>query len=199
MKIKALFWSNNHDINIHDYVTNSMDNHVLIKQTQSKDELMNYLDSDNTISIILTIVNINNISSLYQVQQVQQQYTDIPVIAIFDNGSRLALHNSAEKLISMLNNHPVMNAPKASNIFMEQNTETAFKNDVKLTRRQLDVLKLLVCGKSNKQIARDLNLSEGTVKTHCMAIFKGIGVTNRTQAALRAEVLMNNGNLAFNN
>ncbi len=58
---------------------------------------------------------------------------------------------------------------------------------LRLTPRQLDVLYLIMHGKSNKEIARILELSEGTVKIHCMAIFKQLGVTNRTQAAMRAE------------
>ncbi len=198
MKMKAIFWSNNHDLNISDYISHSMENRVLIKQTRSKEELINYLQHDNSISMVLTVVNVSDITSLYQVQQVQQQFADMPMMAVFDNGSRFTLLNSVEKLFGMLNNHPLMQKPASSHSFMEQNKDTRFKNDVKLTRRQLDVLKLIVCGKSNKQIARDLNLSEGTVKTHCMAIFKGIGVTNRTQAALRAEALMHGGNLAFN-
>lgn len=60
----------------------------------------------------------------------------------------------------------------------------------RLTPRQLDVLKLIKNGKSNKEIARSLELAEGTVKIHCMAIFRELGVTNRTQAAMRAEQLL---------
>ncbi len=59
-----------------------------------------------------------------------------------------------------------------------------------LTPRQVDVLYLLMRGKSNKEIARILDLSEGTVKIHCMAIFRELGVNNRTQAAIRAEQLL---------
>jgi DNA-binding NarL/FixJ family response regulator len=53
-----------------------------------------------------------------------------------------------------------------------------------LTRRQRDVLDLLVQGKSNKEIARALNLSQGTVKIHLAAIFRHFGVTNRAAAAV---------------
>jgi DNA-binding NarL/FixJ family response regulator len=56
-----------------------------------------------------------------------------------------------------------------------------------LTRRQRDVLALLKHGKSNKEIARSLDLAEGTVKSHCMAIFRELRVNNRTEAALRAK------------
>lgn len=51
-----------------------------------------------------------------------------------------------------------------------------------LTRRQIEVLALLVQGKPNKLICRELALAEGTVKTHAAAIFRALGVSNRTQA-----------------
>lgn len=56
-----------------------------------------------------------------------------------------------------------------------------------LTGRQREVLWLLSTGKSNKEIARALDLAEGTVKIHCMAIFQKLNVRNRTEAAMRAE------------
>lgn len=59
--------------------------------------------------------------------------------------------------------------------------------EVKLTPRQLDVLGLIRQGRSNKEIARTLSLAEGTVKIHCVAIFRELGVSNRTQAAIVAE------------
>lgn len=55
-----------------------------------------------------------------------------------------------------------------------------------LTARQIDVLELLSQGMSNKVIARDLDLSEKTVKTHVTAVFRALGVVNRTQAAIEA-------------
>jgi DNA-binding NarL/FixJ family response regulator len=51
-----------------------------------------------------------------------------------------------------------------------------------LTSRQADVLKLLVQGKPNKLICRDLRLSEGTVKVHVSAILRALNVHTRTQA-----------------
>ena len=56
--------------------------------------------------------------------------------------------------------------------------------DIGLTARQADVLALLVQGKSNKLICRDLGLAEGTVKIHVTAILKALNVSNRTQAVI---------------
>ncbi len=55
-----------------------------------------------------------------------------------------------------------------------------------LTLRQIEVLSRLCQGKTNKQIATELGLSEKTVKAHVTAIFKVLGVVNRTQAVLAA-------------
>ncbi|WP_042695239.1 response regulator transcription factor [Azospirillum sp. B506] len=58
-----------------------------------------------------------------------------------------------------------------------------------LTQRQREVLECLRLGKSNKQIAYELGLSEGTVKIHVTAIFKSLGVKNRTQAVIAAAAM----------
>jgi DNA-binding NarL/FixJ family response regulator len=56
-----------------------------------------------------------------------------------------------------------------------------------LSGREAEVLTLLVEGLPNKLIARRLEISEKTVKTHLTSIFRTLGVTDRTQAALWAE------------
>ena len=58
-----------------------------------------------------------------------------------------------------------------------------------LTVRQTEVLRLLADGKPNKVIARELDLSEGTVKIHLSAIFRVLDVNNRTEAVLAAQKL----------
>lgn len=56
----------------------------------------------------------------------------------------------------------------------------------KLTPRELQVLKGLTEGKSNKEIARDLDITEPTVKLHMKTLYRKVGAGNRTQAALIA-------------
>ncbi len=58
-----------------------------------------------------------------------------------------------------------------------------------LTPRQCDVLRLLGKGQANKEIARALDISEGTVKIHLAAIFRLLDVRNRTEAVLKASAL----------
>lgn len=55
-----------------------------------------------------------------------------------------------------------------------------------LTPRQMEVLQLMALGKSNKEIARDLSISQETVKVHVSAILRRLGCTTRTQAVMAA-------------
>lgn len=56
-----------------------------------------------------------------------------------------------------------------------------------LTARQSEVLRLMCEGRTNKEIAQQINVGEATVKTHVTAIFQALGVINRTQAVLAAQ------------
>lgn len=56
----------------------------------------------------------------------------------------------------------------------------------KLTKRELQVLKLVAIGKLNRQVAEEMEISERTVKNHVSNIFKKIDVKDRTQAAVFA-------------
>lgn len=56
-------------------------------------------------------------------------------------------------------------------------------HDLGITERQLEVLALLIEGKSNKDIARRLNIVEVTVKHHVGALMRALGARNRTEAA----------------
>ena len=58
-----------------------------------------------------------------------------------------------------------------------------------LTDRQLQVLALLIQGKPNKLICRELEIAEGTVKIHVTAILKALGVSNRTQVVIAVSKL----------
>ncbi|MBL4930038.1 response regulator transcription factor [Fuscibacter oryzae] len=57
----------------------------------------------------------------------------------------------------------------------------------RLSRREREVLGGLIEGKSNKEIARDLGISEPTVKLHMKTLYRKIGAQNRTQAAMIAK------------
>ncbi|MQY66033.1 MAG: hypothetical protein GH147_06075 [Clostridia bacterium] len=55
-----------------------------------------------------------------------------------------------------------------------------------LTKREVKVLKLVASGKTNKEIAKKLFISEKTVKNHLNHIYRKLGVKNRAQAVVEA-------------
>ena len=61
--------------------------------------------------------------------------------------------------------------------------------DLGLAGRQVEVLALMMQGKSNKAICRTLDLAEPTVKNHVTAILKALKVTNRTEAVIAVGAL----------
>ena len=73
--------------------------------------------------------------------------------------------------------------------FMTADDPTVAPNPLaqKLSRRELQVLEGLSKGKANKEIARDLDLQEPTIKLHVKTLYRKIGAANRTQAALIAK------------
>ncbi|MDF3351808.1 response regulator transcription factor [Sulfitobacter sp. KE34] len=76
---------------------------------------------------------------------------------------------------------PVESSRKTAHLF-----EPEAINTPDLTRRQYEVLEGLANGHSNKEIARSLDLSEATVKSHVRQVMRKLDVDNRTQAALLA-------------
>jgi DNA-binding CsgD family transcriptional regulator len=65
-------------------------------------------------------------------------------------------------------------------------TERRLHPAPKLTPRQNELMRLLAAGRTNAQIARQLGISEGTVRTHLERIYERLGVSSRTAAVVRA-------------
>jgi len=78
-------------------------------------------------------------------------------------------------------------APPPEVLTGEDRTEPAHPIAERLTARELQVLERLCRGKANKEIARDLDVMEPTVKLHVKTLYRKLGVANRTQAAIAAK------------
>ena len=92
--------------------------------------------------------------------------------------------------VAMSGSGNVLSPRVIQNLFEDQEASNASSNgrrsEYSLTQREHDILELLAEGQSNREIAGRLYLSEKTVKAHLAAIFRKLGVTNRTQAAMMA-------------
>jgi DNA-binding NarL/FixJ family response regulator len=77
-------------------------------------------------------------------------------------------------------------APEAAGVLTAPGRRTAVTGIGALTSREREVLALLADGRSNREIARLLGVSEKTVKTHVSAVLAKLGAADRTQAAVIA-------------
>ena len=75
------------------------------------------------------------------------------------------------------------------NLTMQDQSKTVEPSTYDLTKRELEVLDLIATGATNREIAEQLFVSEGTVKNHITHILGKLGVRDRTQAALKAKEL----------
>jgi len=96
-------------------------------------------------------------------------------IKVFNNALKLIIEGGSYVPPNLLENTP-LNALSGRNIGIKT-----------LTTRQSQVLDLIAQGKSNKQIAYDMGVSESTVKLHINALLRSLHVSNRTQAVITAQ------------
>jgi DNA-binding NarL/FixJ family response regulator len=82
-----------------------------------------------------------------------------------------------------------MTAGAAETIRMESTDFPASDHPTALTARELEVLRLIARGMSNREIANSLGTSEGTVKNQASSILQKLGVRDRTRAVLKAAEL----------
>lgn len=82
--------------------------------------------------------------------------------------------------------HPALHPDVAAALMRRASAREGTDGGAPLTRRELDVLRLVVGGFANKQIATRLSITEKTVKTHVSNILDKLGVEDRTQAAVVA-------------
>ncbi|GAB4438719.1 MAG: response regulator transcription factor [Anaerolineae bacterium] len=90
----------------------------------------------------------------------------------------------AGKLVGMLNKQASSAAPTATTKKESPAQTVAARFD--LTEREMEVLQLIATGATNREIAEDLVVSEGTVKNHVSNILSRLGLRDRTQAAIFA-------------
>lgn len=93
---------------------------------------------------------------------------------------------SLKKAIYSVYNDEMYIEPSMALMLKERKSKGRLSGDDSLTRREIEVLKLVAEGLFNKEIAYKLSISEKTVKNHVSNIFKKINVSDRTQAAVYA-------------
>jgi DNA-binding NarL/FixJ family response regulator len=130
----------------------------------------------------------------------RRDHPDVPVVVLSASENparaRAALERGASGFIPKSSRGAVLLSALrlvlSGGIYVPQlvlNGAAAAERAAALTDRQLEVLRLLARGLTNREIADVLKISEGTVKSHAKRLFEALDVTNRTEAAMRMREL----------
>jgi two-component system, NarL family, nitrate/nitrite response regulator NarL len=183
---------------------------VRIVSARGSDQGMSAAAANPDLDAILLDVAMPGVNGFAMIGEMRKRFAELPVIVLsalddpanvkraLDSGAAGFIPKSSptDVLIKVLQQVLKGNAavePNAAIAAKHMNGTVAQAADSEgapdatlLTLRQLQVLSRVCQGKTNKQIASELGLSEKTVKAHVTAIFKILGVVNRTQAVLVA-------------
>ncbi len=181
-----------------------------VTEAESSAAALEHLRGGGTVDLALVDVRMPDFDGLELLRAMKAEWPDVPVImlstyenapyvkrALADGAAGYLLKDATPEDLSQAINVAlsgsgnVLSPRVIQNLFEDQESNAASsahgrRNEYSLTQRENDILALLSEGRSNRDIAQRLFLSEKTVKAHLAAIFRKLGVTNRTQAAMIA-------------
>lgn len=186
-----------------------MEEGVEVFESADFESAIGMLDNEGDFDLVLLDLALPGIDGFAGLDILLRRYPAMPVavVSAFDDMPTVTrvLNLGASGFIpKALNGECLLNAVRdvlAGNIFRPSGQQPARMDDaipvppssvsvrpeeIGLTERQAQVLCLMVRGLSNRDIAEQLDLSEGTVKIHATAVFKALGVNSRTQALVTA-------------
>jgi DNA-binding NarL/FixJ family response regulator len=178
-------------------------------EAESSAAALEALRAGGKVDIALVDVRMPDLDGLELLRAIKAEWEALPVImlstyenapyvkrALADGAAGYLLKDATPEDLSqainvaMSGSGNVLSPRVIQNLFEDQEASNASSNgrrsEYSLTQREHDILALLAEGRSNREIAGALFLSEKTVKAHLAAIFRKLGVTNRTQAAMMA-------------
>ncbi len=180
---------------------------VTLLEAESIESLQQVLETHNDTDLVLLDLHMPGAHGYSGLIYLRGQYPQIPVIivsasedapiinkAIEFGASGFIPKSSSQQTIA----HAIQTVldgdvwQPASSIGASRRNSSSFdlaERIASLTPQQFKVLGMLAEGLLNKQIAYDLNVSEATIKAHATAIFKKLGVRNRTQAVIAIQQL----------
>lgn len=198
-----------------EFILSDLDSNIEIIKAKDYTEIFEIIGRDKNFNLVLTDLAMPGAQWLEAIKRIHEALPETPIIilsAVFDReivqktietgvSGYISKTSSNAVILSAIN--LVMSGgmyipPELMSKDIEQNydilkpqenpdeKEEPSDNLKILTPRQISVLKCIAKGYSNKQIAYDLGLTEGTVKLHVTAILKLLNVYNRTGAVMEA-------------
>jgi DNA-binding NarL/FixJ family response regulator len=177
-----------------------LDGHVQVLEASSADAALEALDRNPDLELALLDVNLPDRDGMALLTEFGGKAPDLPVVMLsgildvalmrqaLDTGAAGFIPKSALSQVIL----PALRLVLAGGIYVPPEMLLPRAPDVAatgapgFTMRQRQVLALIVDGKSNKEIAAALQLSEPTVKAHVVAVFRALQVRTRAQAVAAA-------------
>jgi DNA-binding NarL/FixJ family response regulator len=189
-------------------------NAVQVLEAHDYSRALEIADAHPDLDLALLDFNLPNVAGFAALVDIQERYPGLPVVMMSGDddpgvvrealergalgfipktSSRAVILNALRLVLSGGTYVPreIMGAARsatagAASTRGERSAGTAVLG---LTPRQSEVLELLLAGKSNKVICRELGMAEGTVKNHVAVILKALDATNRVEAVVAAAKL----------
>jgi len=179
-----------------------------IVESDSLESTIQQIESHDDLDLVLLDLHMPGSGDLYGIIRIREDYPELPVAVIsgsdqldiiskvmgFGAMGFISKSSSSLQIAQAINNilegDTWLPPGIANQIQALSSDDLNLANRVaQLTPQQYRVLYLLHEGLLNKQIAYELNVTEATIKAHITAIFRKLGINNRTQAVLLAEKL----------
>jgi DNA-binding NarL/FixJ family response regulator len=177
------------------YVLDALDDDICIFEASSCEASIPILKENLDIDLVLVDLNMPEESGFSVLDNCSSFYPTIPVVVISASSHKYDIQLAMDKgamgyILKASTSQLMINVLKtvlSGGLYFPQVMPNEI--DPLFTSRQLQVLAFLVKGSSNKLIAANMEITEATIKMHVTAIFKKLGVTNRTQAVIVAKEL----------
>lgn len=193
------------------FLLSDLDETIEFLEMTSCEEALD-LDASDAIDLVLLDFHMPGLHGLDALKAIKSQFPSAAIVMLSSEDNpqliRDAIDNGASGFIPKSSTAQVLIAALrlilAGGIYLPTHALTDVRdrraasesasnnpdNEIEgLSSRQLEVLMKVVQGKANKVVAREMNISEGTVKAHLSAAFRALGVHNRTEAVFAAAKL----------
>jgi DNA-binding NarL/FixJ family response regulator len=196
-------------------VISQLDEISEVIQQGNGNDAINYVLNNDDLDIVLLDYDLGDLDGLTVLDEIKSQQAEIPVVMLSAHQESDLIHralshhasgfitksSTTEVMLSAIKlvlaggiyiPTEILNALSATQPSVKPSphvhlASAPIEREYQLTERQLDVIRELAKGLSNKEIARVLSMSPSTVKVHIAAILKEFDVKNRTQAASLAK------------
>lgn len=193
------------------HIVKELNKDIEVVEAEEAVEALALLERRPDIELVLLDLHMPGMSGLDLLSELKLRFASLPVVVLSSDETRATIIDALERgatgyickssptdLLAKLLEHAIgggialptaiFNGPKAEPAGGARPPPAAGEAaaGIGLSARQTDVLACLLRGMPNKQICRELDLAEGTVKSHISAIFRALDVGSRAQAVIEA-------------